>query len=780
MRRRKKPILALVLTAATLITACSSPKGETPMTTPESTAPSTSASTAPTTTPPTTTSEPVAAPYADGSEITLTNKRDAIRLAVRGSELIITALGPKQGENRIAEESVFALPQTVTVNGVATEPEWSFVGVARMRAAAMIGMPSTEIADYQFKDEALGLSLLVSCRAYLDHAGPFEFQTVLTNKNDTDVRIDPADFASVTLIPGNTAELVMIKKEGGMAEGYTHHDGQHFRGSGIYRTPVTDQTDEAAWVSTSQNFNSSGYLPMIYVDMTTHGAYAALEWSAGRVTARSTDSGLRLAVDMDNIVSRGRKFTTIVPAGESFTFPNVYIGAYEGDLESGSNEFKAWFFACKAPKTLRASETEPQTQMDMQLGLDVPAGIEAIKWDYGWWSNDALEGWKSLEGSWQLRNTDYLGVLGGYGLGTMAEFGELAAEKGLSWTVYLLLHDTLGADGNPTDEFGPFNSLTNPDWFSNRRVADGMGLSADLGNAECVEYLKGALAAFFTENNVTTWRSDFEPICMSSSRENRHDPMGSDVMYWCTVGFSELVDHLYATVPGFRYESCSSGGSMKDLFTATKAVVINCDDAANYLSMRTTFYDSSYVIHPAQLQLPCNSDNFNPSANGIFHPKISADAADDGYDFTDAMMDMGYRTMMLGVPMFSSWTGTIDRAYYEEYGTMYTQKIRPLVRDGELYHILPRPDGVHWDGVMYADPDSENAIKGAVFLFKPSEEAGDSVTVQLRGLERNTTYHLTFEDHPEANYSATGAELMDVGVTATVKYVGSEIIWITE
>lgn len=256
--------------------------------------------------------------------------------------------------------------------------------------------------------------------------------------------------------------------------------------------------------------------------------------------------------------------------------------------------------------------------------------------------------------------------------------------------------------------------------------------------------------------------------------------MGSDVMYWCTVGFSELVDHLYATIPGFRYESCSSGGSMKDLFTATKAVVINCDDAANYLSMRTTFYDSSYVIHPAQLQLPCNSDNFNPSANGIFHPNISVTAADDGYDFTDAMMDMGYRTMMLGVPMFSSWTGTIDRAYYEEYGTMYTQKIRPLVRDGELYHILPRPDGVHWDGVMYADPDSENAIKGAVFLFKPSEEAGDSVTVQLRGLERNTTYHLTFEDHPEANYSATGAELMDIGVTATVKYVGSEIIWITE
>ena len=42
---------------------------------------------------------------------------------------------------------------------------------------------------------------------------------------------------------------------------------------------------------------------------------------------------------------------------------------------------------------------------------------------------------------------------------------------------------------------------------------------------------------------------------------------------------------------------------------------VNTDDAANYMSMRTTFYDSSYVIHPAQLQMPCNADFFNPKKN---------------------------------------------------------------------------------------------------------------------------------------------------------------------
>ena len=284
------------------------------------------------------------------------------------------------------------------------------------------------------------------------------------------------------------------------------------------------------------------------------------------------------------------------------------------------------------------------------------------------------------------------------------------------------------------------------------------------------------MADFFNGNNVTTWRSDFEPINYSSDKANRHDADGTDVQYWCTVGFGELVDALYERVDGFRYESCSSGGSMKDLFTATKAVVINCDDAANYAGMRATFYDSSYVIHPAQLQMPCNADFANPD-QPLFYPKTAQGAMSDAA-FKDAMIDMGFRTQCLGVPMFSSWTGTLLTDYYAAYAEMYKTKLRPLIRNGELYHVLPRPDGVHWDGVQYADKDAAGEIKGAAFLFKPSAQADDTVRVTLRGLAPDTRYALRFEDRPEQNFTADGETLMTEGLTVTVAGVGSEIVWI--
>ena len=81
---------------------------------------------------------------------------------------------------------------------------------------------------------------------------------------------------------------------------------------------------------------------------------------------------------------------------------------------------------------------------------------------------------------------------------------------------------------------------------------------------------------------------------------------------------------------------------------------------------------------------------------------------------------------------------------------------------------------------MYSDKDSENQIKCAVFLFKPSLEAGNVKNIVLRGLDKDTLYNLTFEDRPEQNVTLSGEVLMTVGIDIAIEYVGSEIIWITE
>jgi len=103
--------------------------------------------------------------------------------------------------------------------------------------------------------------------------------------------------------------------------------------------------------------------------------------------------------------------------------------------------------------------------------------------------------------------------------------------------------------------------------------------------------------------------------------------------------------------------------------------------------------------------------------------------------------------------------------------------LRPLIRAGNLYHVFPPPDGTDWDGIQYHDPARGT---GAVMLFKPKNEV-DTRRIVLKGLDRNRTYALSFQDRPQQNLRKTGVELMDQGfdVTMTGQNV-SEIVWVEE
>lgn len=701
--------------------------------------------------------------FQNGNACLLETGDSLISLDVSENRLFVTYFANKtNGINKVTRASEFNLP--------VSKAGWIFE-----KCSTAVNDNSVS-ATYTFCSSEDDVLLNITCSAHHDTDGPFEFSTEIINSKPEAIRIAPRSFASFDFVHSSGETLTSIKKESGMAEGYRHYDGQLHKGTGIYSDKINIFTNKSVWLNTYQNWNDNGYLPMTYIGDDSSGVYTALEWSSGRINVNGGINGTSVTIDMDKVSESKGNFSTVINSESSFIFPTVYLGVFDGSIDDGSNIFKQWFFKYKVPDILRDNPDEPLTQMDMQSGLNT-YGVEAIKWDYGWWSDEVSGDWKSLEGSWRLRNRDYISVLNGYGCSTIKEFTDLAKESNISVTTYGLLHDTITPDGTPTVEFGEFNSLTHPEWFSDRCVANGMGNSADLGNAECVEFLKTYLKDYFISNGVTTWRSDFEPICYSSDKKNRHDANGTDVQYWCTTGFGELVDYLYENVAGFRYESCSSGASMKDLFTATKAVIINCDDAANYSGMRATFYDSSYVIHPAQLQMPCNQDFANPDAE-IFYPKVKQGSMTDS-DFKKAMLDIQFRTQCLGVPMFSSWTGNLQTEYYEKYAEIYKAKLRPIIRNGNLYHILPRPDGINWDGIMYADIDSDNEIKGVIFLFKPSAEAGNAIHINLQGLDESRQYQLVFEDHPEQNINKSGASLMADGLDVTIPQdVGSDIIWI--
>ena len=144
-------------------------------------------------------------------------------------------------------------------------------------------------------------------------------------------------------------------------------------------------------------------------------------------------------------------------------------------------------------------------------------------------------------------------------------------------------------------------------------------------------------------------------------------------------------------------------------------------------------------------------------------------------DLGPAQTPYEMRTHMLGAIL--SWA--TDNPVYRQHIALYKSRQRPILRGANVYHILPMPDGVNWDGLQYFNPDLD---KGSVFLFKPSTYAadGDARVIKLKGLDRTATYTLTFQDRTNLNCTATGAQLMDDGITVSgmTGERASEIIWI--
>ena len=709
--------------------------------------------------------------------ITLTSGESELKISGSETGIRIISLKNGNGNNALPAENDYPLPK-----GIAGEnPEWRFYSAAKITAGGADG------AVFTYRDPDGKYEAELTVTAEKNTEGPFEFTLTLKNMTSETVRLTPGSFSALKFNIGQNVNCFAVKKESGAAEGYKHSDGFRTAGSGIYTTDTSVKKSGNIWLNTDQDWNKNGWLPLAFMQGDGECVYCGLEWSSGRILWDRAGNDITLSVDMDRIASQYAttdEFATKLGAGNTFEFPTVYYGIGKGDTDAVSNTFRRWYFNVKVPSNLRENPNEPFTQIGSMNDVDL-ISIESTKWDYGWWSADKLkEGtdWRSLEGAWAdstVRHPSLLNLMSAAGATSLKSYATKLKARGINFTVYLLLHDTLDASGNPTGEYGEFNSVKHPDWFSNRLVTTAMGHSADLGNAACVEYLKTSLTDFFGGNLIPTWRTDFEPICRSSDKENRHYKNGSDVMYWCTKGFDEVITHLIENVPGFRYESCSSGGSMKDLYTGTVATVINCDDSANWLSLRTTFYDSSYVIHPAQLQIPVNINSFNTDSP-MFWPEMSTSYSGDGYNFHDAIIDMGFRSAILGPPMFATFGGGLMREKVAEYSMLYREKVRPIQKSGELYHILTRPDGVNWDGVMYADPDTSADIKGIVFLFKPSDKAGNVKNVVLRGLDPQKSYKLSFEDNTGADCVKTGESLMTDGINVTVMGIGSEIIWITE
>jgi alpha-galactosidase len=233
----------------------------------------------------------------------------------------------------------------------------------------------------------------------------------------------------------------------------------------------------------------------------------------------------------------------------------------------------------------------------------------------------------------------------------------------------------------------------------------------------------------------------------------------TDVSYFATRAYYEVQESLRRQFPALLLEICNDGGRMVDFGSAAHGDYFSITDAYDPLSNRRAFFDASYVLPPAMLETYVEKwptpqlENFR-------------------YMLRSGLM--GWFSLMQDS---TTWTAEQHAAARQEFA-VYKHKLRPLIRDADIYHVSDRPDGVHWDGMEYFNPAARH---GVLFAFRGSSPAETSHAFKVRGLEKQSKYKITFQDRSSSDYIVTGEKLMEIGITVNERLPdSSEIVFLDE
>jgi alpha-galactosidase len=233
----------------------------------------------------------------------------------------------------------------------------------------------------------------------------------------------------------------------------------------------------------------------------------------------------------------------------------------------------------------------------------------------------------------------------------------------------------------------------------------------------------------------------------------------TDVSYHAVRAYYDIYEHTRRDHPGLLFEICNDGGRMVDFGSAAHGDYFSITDSYDPLSNRRAFYDTSYLLPAAMMESYVKKWPVPQPENFLYMLRSGM---------------MGWLTLMLDTGV---WTPQQHQAAQQAIA-LYKRELRPLIRDARLYHVSPRPDGVHWDGVEYWDPSRG---KGVVFAFRGSapNEAGHRFV--LAGLDAARRYRLHFEDGSAPDRTLTGSELTSHGLEVQLPNpLSSELVFVTD
>ena len=472
-------------------------------------------------------------------------------------------------------------------------------------------------------------------------------------------------------------------------------------------------------------------------------------------------------------------FRTRLVSGGSFESPTVFLGAFEGGPDGAANQLRSWVRAVLGNPITWKDEHYPFVvnnswgsgmAVDEALALRMIAeskelGVEMFHIDAGWFRG---------VGDWYPDPKKFP-----HGLAYIADE---AHKQGLRFGIWVDWTQA-ALDTEP----GALN-VHDPkvrDWLVADVPADWKpeefkGQTVDLGVPAAHDYLRKEVKRIVENYHLDMLEHDGYLVAQGCTRDDhphappdrstmnvKHDwgsdfvlaSNSTDVSYHAVRAYYDIYEQTRREQPGLLFEICNDGGRMVDFGSAAHGDYFSITDTYDPLSNRRAFYDTSYLLPAAMLESYVEKWPVPRPENFLYMLRSGM---------------MGWLTLMLDT---SVWTPEQHEAARQAIA-LYKRELRPLIRDARLYHISPRPDGVHWDGMQYWDP---KRAKGVVFAFRGSVPGESEHRFVLAGLDVSRRYHLHFQDGSAPDRTATGSDLMSEGLLVRLQNpLSSELVFLTE
>jgi len=665
----------------------------------------------------------------------------------------------------LRNRAVESLPSRVEINGAWVPLTWQH--------KEKLDKTDRRLVVFVYESAKPHLRLQWEWQARADF-GPLEHLIVIENLSDKEVWLPMLDSLRLDWTVPASSEMrnFYVEKGAGTPSAQGTHvesmaEGYRWTGfSSTYAHPPEGAPREIipAAIIYSQTQPRSGW-------------YAGIEFSGRtRVSVERTGDSVKSVLGLNP--DPGPFRTRLVPGG-TFETPIVFLGAFEGGPDGAANQLRPWVRAVLGNPTTWKDEQYPlvvnnswgsgmavdETLAVRMIGESKELGVEMFHIDAGWFR---------AVGDWYPDPKKFP-----HGL---ARIADEAHKQGLRFGIWVdWTQAALSTEPGALNVRDPKvrNWLVTdvaPDW----KPEEFKGQTVDLGVPAAHEYLRTEVKRIVEDYRLDMIEHDGYLVAQGCTRDDhphappdrstinvKHDwgsdfvlaSNSTDVSYHAVRAYYDIYERTRREHPGLLFEICNDGGRMVDFGTAAHGDYFSITDTYDPLSNRRAFYDTSYLLPTAMLESYIEKWPTPRPENFLYMLRSGM---------------MGWLTLMLDT---SVWTPEQHEAARQAVD-LYKKALRPLIRNARLYHVSPRPDGVHWDGIEYWDPQHAN---GVIFAFRGSISDEPDHSFVLSGLDAAKRFRLHFQDGTAPDRTVGGSELVNQGlVVHLANPLSSELVFFSE